>query len=309
MLPEIMIRVNLILVFIFITSLGFGQDRMYVTAKSGLIVRDKPSLISNKIFHLPLNTMVMISEKTGVKLIIKDEGRKINGEWIKIRGFEKDKYGYVFDGFLTIKKPNIWYSGKEAYYKTYAYENQQEGTFESESISKEYLAKNLPYIKPNLKTLKPKEFPYFFNPQNKEVILFENHNLNSLKPIAKLNNLVQVKIDSTFYKFKYKDYTNCVWNRIKINKNYYYVDIDIHDFSFSKDLEKLKQKVVVVGQYDGYDGAYHLAYPEHFFMIFIDYDNKVINRTKVLDFHLNDEFAFDEEILNIGWVSEKPKLL
>ena len=47
---------------------NFGQERMYVTAKSGLIVREKPSLKSNKIFHLPKNTMIYISKKTGINL-------------------------------------------------------------------------------------------------------------------------------------------------------------------------------------------------------------------------------------------------
>lgn len=286
---------------------NFGQERMYVTAKSGLVVRDKPSLKSDKIFHLPNNTMTYVKEKTGINLVILDEGKEIKGEWIKIYGFDnKDTKGYVFGGFLTTEKPEIWYSGKQAYYKTYDYDNQQEGTFESNSLSEKYLNRDLPIIEPNIETLNPKDFPYFLNPQNRKIVLFENHKLNDLKPAVILNGLTQVRIDSTFYKFKFKDYTNCVWNRININGKYYYTDLDIHDFSLSKELVNLNQKVEIIGQYDGYDGAYHLGYPEYFFLIFTDNKSKVISKTKVLEFYLNDEFATDEDILKLNW-NEKNK--
>ena len=127
------------------------------------------------------------------------------------------------------------------------------------------------------------------------------HKLKNLKPVGILKSLTQVRIDSTFYKLKFKDLTNCVWNRININGKYYYTDVDIHDFSLSRELTNLNQKVEIIGQYDGYDGAYHLAYPEYFFLIFTDNKNKVIYKTKVLEFYLNDEFAMEEDILNLKW--------
>lgn len=275
---------------------------MYVTADSGLLVRNKPSLKSTRIFHLPKNSLVYVKKETGVEITIKDEGKEIKGEWYEIYGYSDDsKKGYVFNGFLTKEMPEIWYSGKEAYSKSYFYDNLKEGTFESQSKSKKYLNKSLPIIESNLKTLKVEGYLDYFNPNNQEIVLFENHNLKDLKPIGKLNNLAQVEIDSTFYKVKYKNYTNCVWNRIKIEGKYYYTDIDIHDFSFSKKLSKLKQKVFIVGQNDGYDGAYHLGYPEYFFLIFTDTSNNIIKRTKVLDFYLNDEFAMEEDISDIEW--------
>jgi len=306
-LPTIMKNSILIVIFLLFTMSNFGQDRMYVTAKSGLVVREKPSLKSNKIFHLPKNTMTYISNKTGISLVISDEGKEIKGEWMNIYGFDnKDTKGYVFGGFLTTEKPEIWYSGKEAYYKMYDYDKQQEGTFESNSISEKYLNKKLPNIEPNIETLKPKDFPYFLNPQNRKIVLFENHKLKDLKPAGILNSLTQVRIDSTFYKLKFKDLTNCVWNRVNINGKYYYTDVDIHDFSLSRELVNLNQKVEIIGQYDGYDGIYHLGYPEYFFLIFTNKENKVIYKTKVLDFYLNDEFAMEEEILKTEW-NEKNK--
>ncbi|NJB36624.1 hypothetical protein [Croceivirga sp. JEA036] len=194
----------------------------------------------------------------------------------------------------------------EVYYPEFNYDNSKDGTYENKSFSKEFLDKELPIIKPNLETLNPKKYPNFLNPNNREIVLFENHNLNSLKPVAKLNSLTQVYIDSIIYKYKFKDLTNCVWNRILIKEKYYYTDADIHDFSLTKKLNKLNQKVEIIGQNEGYDGAYHLGYPEHFFMIFTDIENKVINKTDVLKFYLNDEFAMEEDILKVDW-NEKNK--
>ena len=193
------------------------------------------------------------------------------------------------------------YAQKEIYYPEYNYDDLKDGTNEIKSFSKELFKEKLPIIKPNIETLNPKEYPNFLNPYNKKIVLFKNHDLTELKPIGKLTELTQVRVDSIIYKYKFKDLTNCVWNRILIDDKYYYTDADIHDFSISKDLNKLNQKLKIIGQKDGYDGAYHLGYPEYFFMIFTDNENKVIYKTKVLEFYLNDEFAMEEEILNLKW--------
>jgi hypothetical protein len=93
---------RLITIFSLLSIALFGQERMYVTAENGLIVRDQPSLKANKIYHLSKNTMVLVSKKTGITLKIVDNGKEINGEWIKIYSFDdSDNYGYVFDSFLT----------------------------------------------------------------------------------------------------------------------------------------------------------------------------------------------------------------
>lgn len=195
---------------------------------------------------------------------------------------------------------NFCFGQKEIYYPEYK-DDIKNGTYEINSFSKEFLKEKLAIIKPNIETLNPKEYPNFLNPYNKEIVLFENHDLTKLKPIGKLTELTQVCVDSIIYKYKFKDLTNCVWNRISINDKYYYTDTDIHDFSISKELNKLNQKLKIIGQKDGYDGAYHLGYPEYFFMIFTDIENKVIYKTKVLEFYLNDEFAMEEDILKLEW--------
>ena len=295
-------NINTIILLLFSIIHSFGQDRMYVAAESGLTVRDKPTWESKKIFHLPNHTMVLISKKTGINMSIIDEGKEIKGEWIQIYSFDhSERYGYVFDGYLSKEIPDIWYSDKNAYYKTYSDDNLQDGTFESNSTSKKYLNQNLPMIQPDIKTLKQKEYPYFLNPKNRDIVLFENHNLNNLKPVGILDSLTQIRIDSTFYKHKYKDLTNCVWNRIIIKGKPYYIDYDIHDYTLTKQLTELNQNLIIVGQDTGYDGAYHLGYPEHFFMIFTDSQNKVIYSTYILDFYSGYEFALEDDILNIAW--------
>jgi len=70
---------------------------MYVSARSGLVLRSKPDKTSEKITILPQNTEVRIIEKTDVKEIIGNT----SGHWINIKVESSGKTGYVFDGFLS----------------------------------------------------------------------------------------------------------------------------------------------------------------------------------------------------------------
>jgi len=181
----------------------------------------------------------------------------------------------------------------------------QDGIYQLKGIDKKYTNLDLPIISPDIKKLDSKKYTDFLNPQKREIVLFANHDIKLLKPIAKLNDLTQVRVDTTFYKYKHKKdniYTNCVWNRIVINDKAYYTDVDIHDFQIDKKLKKINQNLSVIGQYDGYDGAYHLGYPEYLFLIFTNDDREVIHKTNILNFYLNDEFAMEEDILKIDWI-------
>ena len=94
-------------IFLKRNSNSLKQKFKYVTAKSGLTVREKPNLKSKKIAKLNYSQEVKIHKTTGYKLSITDEGKRIHGEWVKVSSYQQKKIiGYVFDGFLSNEKIN-----------------------------------------------------------------------------------------------------------------------------------------------------------------------------------------------------------
>jgi hypothetical protein len=88
-------------------SYAQAQDLQYVSAENGLIVRAKPSRGADRIGTIEYGTQVEITEHTNLKLDVLEGGKKISGEWVKIRGthaYEVIDEGYVFNGFLTEEK-------------------------------------------------------------------------------------------------------------------------------------------------------------------------------------------------------------
>lgn len=82
-----------------------NEKEYYVSSKSGLNVREKPSGNSTKTGIVLYNQKVKILARSGNKSIIKDTDRTtgivktIQGEWVEIL-FGTNLKGYVFDGFL-----------------------------------------------------------------------------------------------------------------------------------------------------------------------------------------------------------------
>ncbi len=85
-----------------------------VIAKNGLFVRKRPESGSEIIIKLPFKSQVKIIEHTGITLEIRDSGKQIKGEWVKIN-FELpeessnqniDQSGYVFNAFLSSRFNN-----------------------------------------------------------------------------------------------------------------------------------------------------------------------------------------------------------
>ena len=87
---------------------------------------------------------------------------------------------------------------------------------------------------------------------------------------------------------------------------FYYTDYDIHDSPEIEVIKELNQKVLIVGQNTGYDYAYHLGYPEYFFLLFLNENNEVIFESEILDIRIGDEFAMKEDFLETSW-NEKTK--
>ncbi|WP_439131199.1 SH3 domain-containing protein [Polaribacter sp.] len=98
-------KTTIILLILFSASI-FSQEVKFVKASSGLIVRNTPDKNALRIGKLKNNTRVNIIEDTEISLQIKDDGKIINGNWIKVKNFADDIKGYVFSGFLTDKIPN-----------------------------------------------------------------------------------------------------------------------------------------------------------------------------------------------------------
>lgn len=90
-------------------SFAKAQDLQYVSAENGLVVRAKPSRGAKRIGMIDYGTQVEITEYTNLQLDVLDNGKKLSGEWVKIRGthaYEFINEGYVFNGFLTEEKLN-----------------------------------------------------------------------------------------------------------------------------------------------------------------------------------------------------------
>jgi hypothetical protein len=84
-----------------------AQDIQYVSAENGLIVREKPSQGANKVGMLDYGTVIEIIEHTNLQLDVVDNGKKLSGKWVKVRGIDAYEFfeeGYVFNGYLTEEK-------------------------------------------------------------------------------------------------------------------------------------------------------------------------------------------------------------
>lgn len=78
-----------------------AQEIRYVTAPSGLNVRQEPKLEGKILGKIVYATKVVLTETTKEQLAIIDEGKNISGYWVKIQYDNGNKRGYVFDGFLS----------------------------------------------------------------------------------------------------------------------------------------------------------------------------------------------------------------
>ncbi|WP_055436136.1 SH3 domain-containing protein [Lacinutrix algicola] len=92
-------------ILLLFVTFSYSQDYAYVTADSGLTIRELPDIGASKLGRLMYNEAVEVIERTDKKLVILDQGKKVEGEWVKIKmnGYQ-DLKGYVFNGFLSENK-------------------------------------------------------------------------------------------------------------------------------------------------------------------------------------------------------------
>ncbi|MEP0213157.1 MAG: SH3 domain-containing protein [Cellulophaga sp.] len=94
------------ILFIQIISLC-AQNNLFVTAKSGLNVRENSSLDAKKIGKFNYAEKVAVLHKTDLFFEVTDDGKKIKGQWYKVTGKSDSNIeltGYVFSGFLSQPK-------------------------------------------------------------------------------------------------------------------------------------------------------------------------------------------------------------
>jgi hypothetical protein len=101
------------LIFLFLTTSIFSQDKFLVTAENGLILRQEPNSKGKKIGKLYFGAEITIIERTQYNQTIVDNGEKISGKWVKVSflnfptHMSNEEYGYVFDGYLKSKNESI----------------------------------------------------------------------------------------------------------------------------------------------------------------------------------------------------------
>lgn len=102
-----MTRYIYILVALMVFNVAKAQEIRYVNADNGLFLRDNPSQDSKRIDKLVYGTELEITERTNLKLDVKDNNDIISGEWVKVtcnEDLHNKRTGYVFNGFLSERK-------------------------------------------------------------------------------------------------------------------------------------------------------------------------------------------------------------
>ena len=79
-----------------------AQESAYVSAESGLSLRDQPDVSGKMLSKLAYGEAIGILEKTDKKLVVLDGGEKVSGEWVKVE--TRNHIGYVFNGYLSPTK-------------------------------------------------------------------------------------------------------------------------------------------------------------------------------------------------------------
>jgi uncharacterized protein YgiM (DUF1202 family) len=79
-----------------------AQQSAYVSAESGLSLRDQPDVSGKILTKLAYGEAIGVLEKTNKQLVVLDAGEKVSGEWVKVE--TRNHIGYVFDGYLSSEK-------------------------------------------------------------------------------------------------------------------------------------------------------------------------------------------------------------
>ena len=92
------------LVILFHFAVTTAQEVCYVSADSGLVVREAPSKNAERIGKFNYAAKLVVTKHSGINFSVNDRGVSIPGEWLEVINAdesEKPIRGYVFGGFLT----------------------------------------------------------------------------------------------------------------------------------------------------------------------------------------------------------------
>jgi hypothetical protein len=94
-------KFTITLSLLLISFTAFNQY-VFNAAENGLLVRQKPDRLSQRIGKLQFGEKVQIIERTKRKISIRDNGNTIEARWYKISSMKDSSLsGYVFSGYLT----------------------------------------------------------------------------------------------------------------------------------------------------------------------------------------------------------------
>lgn len=88
-------------------NMANAQEIRYVNADNGLFLRETPNPGSKHVDKLVYGTALEVTERTNLKLDVRDNNDIISGEWVKVTCTDdlyNSRTGYVFNGFLSDKK-------------------------------------------------------------------------------------------------------------------------------------------------------------------------------------------------------------
>jgi hypothetical protein len=88
--------------FVFNILVVTAQQSAYVSAESGLSLRDQPDVSGKMLTKLAYGEAIGVLEETDKNLVVLDGGEKVSGKWVKVE--TRNHIGYVFDGYLSSEK-------------------------------------------------------------------------------------------------------------------------------------------------------------------------------------------------------------
>lgn len=96
----------LTLLFLMFTSLSIAQNIRYVTAQSGLNIREKPDARSTRTGKIPYGAQVIIVSETGLDDQVQDGETSVLGTWFEVQEVGTKQSGFVFSGYLSTREPS-----------------------------------------------------------------------------------------------------------------------------------------------------------------------------------------------------------